>query len=105
MRVLALDYGSARCGIAVSDPTGTLATPLEPIAPGSDILEPVTLEAEEPVEASSIGPFYTLEPCASDEIPAGYVPNCYWDASERGNGLGYDFIWWEGEVFYPEFGR
>ena len=30
MRVLALDYGAARCGVAVSDPTGTLATPLEP---------------------------------------------------------------------------
>jgi putative Holliday junction resolvase len=27
-RVIALDYGSARCGCAVSDPTGTLATPL-----------------------------------------------------------------------------
>lgn len=35
MRVLALDYGSARCGCAVSDPTGVLATPLEPVlAPG-----------------------------------------------------------------------
>jgi putative holliday junction resolvase len=31
MRVLALDYGSARCGCAVSDPTGTLATPIDPI--------------------------------------------------------------------------
>ena len=31
MRVLALDYGSARCGCAVSDPTGVLATPIEPI--------------------------------------------------------------------------
>lgn len=28
MRVLALDYGSARCGCALSDPTGTLATPI-----------------------------------------------------------------------------
>lgn len=28
MRVLALDHGSARCGCAVSDPSGTLATPL-----------------------------------------------------------------------------
>ena len=28
MRVLALDHGSARCGVAVSDPTGVLATPL-----------------------------------------------------------------------------
>ena len=27
-RVLALDYGSARCGVAVSDPTGTVASPL-----------------------------------------------------------------------------
>lgn len=27
-RVLALDYGSARCGVALSDPTGTLASPL-----------------------------------------------------------------------------
>ncbi|MGH2859320.1 MAG: Holliday junction resolvase RuvX [Solirubrobacteraceae bacterium] len=31
MRVIALDYGSARCGCAVSDPTGTLATPIEPV--------------------------------------------------------------------------
>jgi putative holliday junction resolvase len=31
VRVLALDYGSARCGCAVSDPTGTLATPIDPI--------------------------------------------------------------------------
>ena len=32
MRVLALDYGSARCGCAVSDPTGTIVTPLEAVA-------------------------------------------------------------------------
>jgi putative Holliday junction resolvase len=31
VRVLALDYGAQRCGVAVSDPTGTLATPLEPV--------------------------------------------------------------------------
>jgi len=31
VRVLALDYGAAHCGVAVSDPTGTLATPLEPV--------------------------------------------------------------------------
>ena len=36
MRVLALDYGSARCGAAVSDPSGTIATPLDPVlAPGT----------------------------------------------------------------------
>ncbi len=31
MKVLALDYGSARTGVAVSDPTGTLARPLTTI--------------------------------------------------------------------------
>jgi putative Holliday junction resolvase len=30
-RTLALDYGSARCGCALSDPTGTLATPIEAV--------------------------------------------------------------------------
>jgi putative holliday junction resolvase len=32
MRVLALDYGSARCGCALSDRTGTIVTPVEVIA-------------------------------------------------------------------------
>jgi putative Holliday junction resolvase len=32
MKVLALDYGSARTGVAVSDPTGTLARPVATIA-------------------------------------------------------------------------
>jgi putative Holliday junction resolvase len=31
VRVLALDHGSARCGCAISDPSGTLATPLKAI--------------------------------------------------------------------------
>jgi putative Holliday junction resolvase len=31
VRVLALDYGSARCGCALSDPTGTIVTPLEAV--------------------------------------------------------------------------
>ena len=31
MRILALDHGAARCGVAVSDPTGTIVTPLEPV--------------------------------------------------------------------------
>jgi putative Holliday junction resolvase len=30
-RILALDHGAARCGCAISDPSGTLATPLEVI--------------------------------------------------------------------------
>ncbi len=31
--MLALDYGTARCGCAISDPTGTLARPLEAVEP------------------------------------------------------------------------
>jgi putative transcription antitermination factor YqgF len=33
MRVLALDHGNARCGAAISDPTETLARPLDVIEP------------------------------------------------------------------------
>jgi putative holliday junction resolvase len=32
VKVLALDYGAARTGVAVSDPTGTIARPLETVA-------------------------------------------------------------------------
>ena len=36
-RVLALDHGEARCGCALSDPSGTLATPLQAVErPDSD---------------------------------------------------------------------
>ena len=31
MRILALDHGEARCGCAISDPSGTLATPITAI--------------------------------------------------------------------------
>ena len=52
MKVLALDYGSARTGIAVSDPTGTVARPLGiaravRTAAGFDGLL-ATIRAEEP---------------------------------------------------------
>ena len=36
MRVLALDYGRARTGVAVSDPTGTIARPVG-VVKGGDI--------------------------------------------------------------------
>jgi putative Holliday junction resolvase len=32
VKILALDYGSARTGVAVSDPTGTVARPLATVA-------------------------------------------------------------------------
>jgi putative Holliday junction resolvase len=52
VKVLALDYGSARTGVAVSDPTGTLARPLgivEQAATDDGLKRLVELvEAEEP---------------------------------------------------------
>ena len=62
-RVLALDHGSARCGCAVSDPSGTLATPLSAVArpdeeAGLDAL--AALVAERDVERIVVGLPITL---------------------------------------------
>jgi putative Holliday junction resolvase len=55
MKVLALDYGSARTGVAVSDPTGTIARPLGVIShvnePGGfdKLLEVIGIEQPEQI--------------------------------------------------------
>ena len=54
MRVLALDYGSARCGCAISDPTGVLARPLPVIEP-PDPRAVAELVAEHGVDLIVIG--------------------------------------------------
>lgn len=33
MKILAVDHGTVRCGLAISDPSGTLARPLDEIEP------------------------------------------------------------------------
>ena len=38
MRILGIDYGERRIGLAVSDPTGTLARPLRTIAPRGPVV-------------------------------------------------------------------
>jgi putative holliday junction resolvase len=58
MRVLALDYGSARCGCAISDPTGTIVTPLAVIerpATRRGLLALVELVHEREVERVVVG--------------------------------------------------
>jgi putative Holliday junction resolvase len=70
VRVLALDYGSARCGCAVSDPTGILATPIEPVlAPRSaDGLKRLAeLAAEVSAERIVVGLPITLAGGESDQ--------------------------------------
>lgn len=53
MRVLAIDYGTARCGVAVSDPSGTLARPLESVPPEPTAI--VRLVGEQEAERVVVG--------------------------------------------------
>lgn len=54
MRVLALDYGSARTGCAISDATGTLATPIDAIEP-SEVAAIAALAVEREVDQIVVG--------------------------------------------------
>ena len=58
MRVLALDYGSARCGCALSDPTGAIVTPIDVVerpATRRGLNALVQLVAERGVERVVVG--------------------------------------------------
>jgi putative Holliday junction resolvase len=63
VKVLALDYGSARTGVAVSDPTGTVARPLgvvERAATEAGIARILALARDEDVERIVVGLPITL---------------------------------------------
>ena len=63
MKVLALDFGSARTGVAVSDPTGTLARPLgvvEGAATESGLAEVARLAREQEIDRIVVGLPLTL---------------------------------------------
>ena len=58
MKVLALDYGSARTGVAVSDPTGTVARPLTVVrkaASGDGLAELARLIGAEEADRVVVG--------------------------------------------------
>jgi putative holliday junction resolvase len=58
MRTLGLDYGSARCGCALSDPTGTIVTPINVISEAASRRGLATLAAlvnERQVERVVVG--------------------------------------------------
>jgi putative holliday junction resolvase len=59
VKVLALDYGRARTGVAVSDPTGTIARPLEVVS-GADLARIVELIDEHDVDRVVVGMPLTL---------------------------------------------
>jgi putative Holliday junction resolvase len=63
MKVLALDYGRARTGVAVSDPTGTIARPLcvvERAGSGDGLARLAALIGEQDVERVVVGLPLTL---------------------------------------------
>ena len=63
MKVMALDYGSARTGVAVSDPTGIIARPLcvvERVRSDAGLAELVRLVGEEQPEQVIVGLPLTL---------------------------------------------
>jgi len=63
VKVLALDYGSARTGVAVSDPTGTLARPVTTIqkaATDDGFAQLLAVIAEESPERVVVGMPLTL---------------------------------------------
>ena len=59
MKVLALDYGSARTGVAVSDPTGIVARPVG-VVQRANIDEIATIVREQGVEEVVVGHPLTL---------------------------------------------
>lgn len=59
MKILALDYGSARTGVAVSDPTGLVARPLGVVAK-ANIDEIAAIVREQEVEEIVVGHPLTL---------------------------------------------
>jgi putative holliday junction resolvase len=59
VKVLAFDYGRARTGVAVSDPTGTIARPVG-VVKGGDIARLVELIREHDVERVVVGLPLTL---------------------------------------------
>jgi putative Holliday junction resolvase len=70
MRVLALDYGSTRCGCALSDPTGTVVTPIETVlrpATRRGLARLAALIAEHDVERVLVGLPLSLSGADSDQ--------------------------------------
>jgi putative Holliday junction resolvase len=70
VKVMALDYGSARTGVAVSDPTGTVARPLgvvERAATEAGLAELARLVREEEAERVIVGLPLTLRGTRGDQ--------------------------------------
>jgi putative Holliday junction resolvase len=93
MRILAIDLGERRTGVAVSDPTGLLATPLtviESVGPRRDVERILELAREQGAERIVVGVPISLDGSAGAQAQqartfaerlaaAGDVPVVTWD--------------------------
>jgi len=73
MKVMALDFGSARTGVAVSDPTGLIARPLCVVARAASddgLAELARLVAEEEAEQVVVGHPLTLRGVRGEQARA-----------------------------------
>jgi putative Holliday junction resolvase len=71
VKVMALDYGSARTGVAVSDPTGTLARPVGVVAGAateSGLAELARLVHEEVAERIVVGLPLTMRGTRGEQV-------------------------------------
>jgi putative Holliday junction resolvase len=71
VKVMALDYGSARTGVAVSDPTGTVARPLgvvEGAGGESGLAELARIVREEGVERIVVGLPLTMRGTRGEQV-------------------------------------
>jgi putative Holliday junction resolvase len=71
VKVLALDYGSARTGVAVSDPTGTLARPVGVVAKASTesgLAELARLVRDEEADRVVVGLPLTLRGTRGEQV-------------------------------------
>lgn len=78
MRVMAIDYGEARAGLAISDPTGTFASPIPAVEP-PDPADMARIASEREVELVVVGLPRSL---SGEEGPQAAVTRCF--AAELG---------------------
>ncbi len=79
MRILALDYGLARIGCAVSDPTGTLTTPI-PVVEPPEVASVARLAAEREVDRIVVGMPVSL---SGEETGQAEITRAFCDELER----------------------
>jgi hypothetical protein len=101
--VQTLNGSDAAPAVTVPDtPTVKTLNDTDPANDADDASAPtVTPEPGSPatikLPIAQMGPNIVIPPCPTEDSE-----NCYWDAAQRGNGIGTSFIRFDGVTYYPE---